>query len=77
MKNLQLKFKSSEGANKSISLDYASENLDEKTVREAMQQIADANVFEKNTEVFYQTPLSAKYIETNETNIFTTAPVAK
>lgn len=70
MKTLSLTFKGSLGKKHSMKLSYASENLNEKVVRQAMEQIAQSHLFVKGDEELYATPLSAKYIDTVTTIVF-------
>ncbi|WP_076459648.1 DUF2922 domain-containing protein [Limosilactobacillus caccae] len=70
MKTLSLTFKGSLGKKHSLKLNYASERLDEQTVRQAMEKIAESHLFVKDNEELYQQPLAAKYIDTVSTILF-------
>lgn len=70
MKTLSLTFKGNLGKKHSLKLNYASERLDEQTVRKAMEKIAQSHLFVKGDEELYSTPLSAKYIDTVTTVLF-------
>ena len=48
----------------------AVDNLTEDQVRTAMSTIASANVFEKDGVAYYETPVSASYIERTVTDVF-------
>lgn len=70
MKTLNLTFKTSTGKKHLLKLSYANSNLDEKTVRKAMNLITTANVFAKGDEQLCVTPLAAKYVDTVDTVLF-------
>lgn len=70
MKTLNLTFKSNMAKSHTLKLNYAHENLDEKTVRDAMAKIAGAGLFQKGDEIYYTTPYSAKYVSTVDEVIF-------
>lgn len=70
MRVLNLTFKGSLGKKHSLKLSYASGELDAETVRQAMNEIAQANLFTKDGENIYATPVAAKYIDTISTVIF-------
>ena len=48
----------------------ALDNLTEEQVRQAMNTIASANVFEKDGVAYYETPVSASYVERTVSDIF-------
>lgn len=48
----------------------AVDNLTEDQVRTAMSTIASANVFEKDGVAYYETPVSASYVERTVSDIF-------
>lgn len=48
----------------------AVDNLTEEQVRQAMNTIASANVFEKDGVAYYETPQSASYVERTVSDIF-------
>ena len=48
----------------------ALDNLTEEQVRQAMNTIASANVFEKDGVAYYETPQSASYVERTVSDIF-------
>lgn len=70
MKTLNLTFKGSLNKTHTLKLRYANNNLDAKTVKAAMEQISQANLFEKGGEALYLTPVSAKYVTTTEDLLF-------
>lgn len=70
MKTLNLSFKGSLGKGHSLKLKYANDQLDEATVRDAMQKIVDSKLFGKDDEVLYLRVASAKYVTTTDEPIF-------
>lgn len=70
MKSLNLIFKSNSGKKHLLKMSYANDNLDEHTVRQAMDKIVEADLFVKDDEHLYATPLAAKYVDTVSTVIF-------
>ncbi len=70
MRTLNLTFKGSLGKKHSLKLSYASGDLDAKTVRKTMEEIAQTHIFVKDGEELYQLPVSAKYVDTVSTVIF-------
>lgn len=72
MKSLNLTFKGSLGKSHTLKLAYANDNLDPATIKKAMQQLSDLDLFVANDEKIYAQPVSAKYVETTVTPVFTT-----
>lgn len=70
MKTLNLSFKGSLGKVHSLKLKYANDQLDEATVRNAMQKIVDSQLFGKDDEQLYLRVASAKYVTTTDEPIF-------
>lgn len=70
MKTLNLSFKGSLGKGHSLKLKYANDQLDEATVRNAMQKIVDSQLFGKDDEQLYLRVASAKYVTTIDEPIF-------
>jgi hypothetical protein len=70
MKTLNLSFKGSLGKGHSLKLKYANDQLDEATVRNAMQKIVDSKLFGKDDEQLYLRVASAKYVTTTDEPIF-------
>ncbi|AUI72509.1 hypothetical protein COSHB9_00480 [Companilactobacillus alimentarius] len=70
MKRLQLKFKTADGHNKNLVLDYVKTDLDPATVKSAMEKISASKLFEKSTVQLYQEVSSAKYVERIESQVF-------
>lgn len=77
MKSLNLTFKSNVNKKHLLKLSYADQNLTEETVRQAMNQIAEAGIFTKGDEVLYATPVSAKYVDTVSTVLFNDEAASK
>lgn len=72
MKTLNLSFKGSLGKAHTLKLNYASENLDEAAVRAAMQKITSSQLIQKDDDLLYVIPASAKYVTTTDEVIFAT-----
>lgn len=70
MKTLNLSFKGSLGKGHTLKLNYASDQLDEATVRAAMQKIVDSKLIQKDDDILYTRPTSAKYVTTTDEVIF-------
>lgn len=71
MKSLNLTFKGSLGKAHTLKLGYANDNLDAKTVKNTMDQLAALDLFVANGEKIYAQPVSAKYVETTTTPVYT------
>ncbi|RHX81116.1 DUF2922 domain-containing protein [Lactobacillus helveticus] len=69
-KTLKFPFLNGEKKKNSITLGDAVDNLTEEQVRQAMNTIASANVFEKDGVAYYETPQSASYVERTVSDIF-------
>lgn len=70
MKKLKLTFLNSEGKKHTLTPTVAREDLDEETVRAAMEAIASLDLFAKDGVALFQEVYGAKYVETIETEIF-------
>lgn len=70
MKKLQLRFKSSDGKNRDLALNFVNENLKEPAVKLAMGKIIESGLFQKNSEQLFSQVLDAKYVERKEDQIF-------
>lgn len=69
-KVLQLKFQNEIGKTVNLGLTYVNEELRSEVVQEAMTQLANLKLFrDKDGNLIYDKPLSAKYVETKETQI--------
>lgn len=67
---LRLSFKNEENKTKSISLANAAVSLSEKEIRDAMDEIAAADVFQKDGVDLYKIPCGAEYIERTVNVVF-------
>lgn len=67
---LRLSFKNEENKTKSISLANAAVNLSEKEIRDVMDEIAAADVFQKDGVDLYKIPCGAEYIERTVNVVF-------
>jgi Protein of unknown function (DUF2922). len=72
MKSLDLAFRSAiGGAVHHLKLNYVNTDLDAETVKAAMQQIADAELFvDKKGEQMYAKPISATYVTEQDDVLF-------
>lgn len=70
MKTLDLEFLNKVGKAKHLRMAYANQDLDEVTVKQAMDTIAGLKIFEQDLINPYATPRSAQYIERKVTPIF-------
>lgn len=69
-KVLQLKFQNEIGKTINLGLTYVNEQLRPEVVQEVMTQLANLKLFrDKDGNLIYDKPLSAKYVETKETPI--------
>lgn len=71
-KVLKLVFKNSKGKKSNLTLQNPKDNLDEATVKVAMESIVKSNVFEKEEVNMYASVVGAKYYTTQSDDIFTT-----
>ncbi|KRL14571.1 DUF2922 domain-containing protein [Schleiferilactobacillus perolens] len=70
MKQLQLKFHTSEGKSKTLSVNYVDQELTGDQVKSTMEKIAATKIFIKGGVHLYDVPVSAKYVERTETPLF-------
>ncbi|ANK62121.1 DUF2922 domain-containing protein [Loigolactobacillus backii] len=77
MKQLDMEFTSENGHEKHLRMNYASQNLDETTVKTAMKTIGELKMFEVDFANPYAHPVSANYTERTVTPIFKTEKPAK
>lgn len=73
MKTLNLSFKGSLGKGHTLKLNYASEDLDEKTIRDAMDKIIASQLIQKDDDILYVRSSGAKYVTTTDQVIFDTS----
>ena len=71
-KELKLVFKSANGKNKNLVIANPAENLDEATVKSAMQKIVNTHAFEKAGKKEYEGVVSASYVDRTVTKVFKT-----
>lgn len=70
MKQLDLEFLNTAGKTQHLKLKYAKQDLDEGTVRLAMEKMIDTKLFQKEGQLLYVTPKAAQYVETLHEPIF-------
>lgn len=70
-KTLRLIFTNSQNKKTSLTMPDAAEDLGEEEVRQAMDEIASANVFKRKGVDLYTQTNSAEYIERTVTPLFT------
>ena len=69
-KTLRLTFKNDKNKKVNLSLPDAAENLTENEVKDAMNEMCEANLFVKEEVDQYQAPLSAQYVERTVISVF-------
>ena len=69
-KKLVMEFSTAGGGQTSMTLSDAKQEMDEGTVKTAMQAMCDANVFATSKGVAYAAPVAASYVEEVETVLF-------
>lgn len=72
MKTLKLTFRSGSHSTRTIQLKYVAEELDEATIKQAMQGISDLQLFETKGVQLYVDPVKAEYVDTEEKVVFAT-----
>lgn len=70
MKQLQMKYHTSAGKSKTLSVNYVDQNLTGEQVKKAMGTIAASKIFIKDAVFLYDVPVSAKCVERTETPLF-------
>ncbi|MFV0560957.1 MAG: DUF2922 domain-containing protein [Enterococcus sp.] len=70
MKKLQLTFLNSLGKNHALTVSTVAENLTEEQIRTQMTALGELNLFSTTEATLYVKPVSAKYVETLETDVF-------
>ncbi|MHC9537663.1 DUF2922 domain-containing protein [Dellaglioa sp. BT-FLS60] len=70
MKQLDLAFKNETGKTRHMKLRYVNTDLDPATVKKAMDDITAADLFHRDNEKMFVTPVSAQFVETIETPIY-------
>ena len=69
-KELKLVFKNADGKHKNLVISKPVENLDETTVKAAMQKIVNTHAFEKLGKKEYEGIVSAAYVDRTVTKVF-------
>lgn len=75
MKTLKLTFRSGSHSTRTMQLKYVAEELDEATIKQAMQEIGELQLFEnKGVQLYvnpvYVNPVKAEYVDTEEKVVF-------
>lgn len=71
-KELTLVFKNADGKHKNLVIANPAENLDEATVKAAMQKIVNTHAFEKLGKKEFEGIVSASYVDRTVTKVFKT-----
>ena len=69
-KELKLVFKNADGKHKNMVIAKSAENLDEATIKAAMQKIVDTHAFEKAGKKEFEAVVSASYVDRTVTQVF-------
>lgn len=69
-KELTLVFKNADGKHKNMIIAKPAENLDEATIKAAMQKIVDTHAFEKAGKKEFEAVVSASYVDRTVTQVF-------
>ena len=69
-KELKLVFKNADGKHKNMIIAKPAENLDEATIKAAMQKIVDTHAFEKAGKKEFEAVVSASYVDRTVTQVF-------
>lgn len=72
-KKLEMQFACEGGVETTMTLSDVKQNLDETTVKTAMQAMCDANCFATEKGAAFTAPLAAAYVEEIETVLFNDA----
>ena len=74
MKTLELTFKGSLGGKHVFKVHNAKPDLKEETILPVMKSLAALKLFQHSDEFLYEQPVSAKYVDVQETVVFDTSP---
>ena len=77
MKTLELTFKGSLGGKHVCKVHNAKEDLNKDTILAAMDSLAKLKMFQHSDEFLYEQPVSAKYVDVQETVVFDNSPKVK
>ncbi len=69
-KELKLVFKNADGKHKNMVIAKPAENLDEATIKAAMQKIVDTHAFEKAGKKEFEAVVSVSYVDRTVTQVF-------
>ena len=70
MITLKLTFRSGSHCTRAMQLKYVAEELDEATIKQAMQEIGELQLFENKGVQLYVDPVKAEYVDTEEKVVF-------
>ena len=70
MKTLKLTFRSGSHSTRTIQLKYVAEELDEATIKQAMKEIGELQLFEHKCVQLYVDPVKAEYVDAEEKVVF-------
>ena len=74
MKTLELTFKGSLGGKHVFKVRNAKPDLKEETILPVMKSLAALKLFQHSDEFLYEQPVSAKYVDVQETVVFDNSP---
>ena len=74
MKTLELTFKGSLGGKHVFKVHNAKPDLKEETILPVMKSLAALKLFQHSDEFLYEQPVSAKYVDVQETVVFENSP---
>ncbi|CAM3167170.1 DUF2922 domain-containing protein [Limosilactobacillus mucosae] len=74
MKTLELTFKGSLGGKHVFKVHNAKPDLKEETILPVMKSLAALKLFQHSDEFLYEQPVSAKYVDVQETVVFDNSP---
>lgn len=74
MKTLELTFKGSLGGKHVFKVHNAKPDLKEETILPVMKSLAALKLFQHSDEFLYEQPMSAKYVDVQETVVFDNSP---
>ena len=77
MKTLELTFKGSLGGKHVFKVHNAKPDLKEETILPVMKSLTALKLFQHSDEFLYEQPVSAKYIDVQETVVFDNSPKVK
>ena len=77
MKTLELTFKGSLGGKHVFKVHNAKPDLKEETILPVMKSLAALKLFQHSDEFLYEQPVSAKYVDVQETVVFDNSPKVK